>query len=140
MLRCALLLGAVGLLAAADTSGDLAKVQGKWEATFPDKDGKAHRMTKEIEGNKEIVHVYGEKGEVMQVWTVDFRLEDTGKVRIFTFFNAKMLEGPNKGKEYKEKTSYLYRVEDDTIAEVWGFLKGQEKMAPSVKVWKRIKH
>jgi hypothetical protein len=119
---------------------DLEKMQGKWEGRRTGPDGKEYRLLKEIKGNKETVSYLGDKDQVEISWSVDFKLERSGKARVFRYSNMKLLEGPNRGQEVKGESSYIYRVTDDYFFEVVGFLEGQEKMPiPTMNGYKRIK-
>jgi uncharacterized protein (TIGR03067 family) len=66
---------------------------------------------------------------------VDFKLESRGDVKIFTYFNWEATEGPEKGVKVAAPTSYIYRADRHTFAEVWGFLHGQENRAPRLMIW-----
>src|SRR5262249_906040 len=96
-----------------------------------DPDGKPLvRKVKEVKDNTERVTWYGPDGAVLLVNTVDFKLERKGKDREFSYFNGKVVEGPDKGRPF-ESGSFIYTLEGDawTGVEKWG-----EKFA-----WKRVK-
>lgn len=117
---------------------ELEKVQGKWERTVTTADGTPIRVVKEITGNSETVTYFGPNGKVLQAHRVEFKLETSGKVKIFTYFNGIVTAGPRKGSQKKDPTSYVYRVEDDMFFEVMGILVGS-KEKPEIIVWKRPK-
>lgn len=97
---------------------DLRKLEGKWEHTFKDKDGKALvRKVKEVKGNTEKVTWYLPDGTVHMVNTVDFKLEMRGKDKVFSYFNGKVVEGPAKGQEF-QSGSFVYTLDGDTWTEV----------------------
>jgi hypothetical protein len=120
----ALFLGLVPLKAWAgeeeDLKADLRKLQGKWEYTFKDEQGKfVVRKVKEIKDETETVTWYLPSGKVYQVNRVDIKLEMKGKDRIFTYSNWKYLEGPEKGREIPGKIgSLVYKLDGDTWTEV----------------------
>jgi hypothetical protein len=89
---------------ASDEGGlqrDAGALQGKWERTIPATGegplGKATRVVKEIKGDKETVTYHDAEGKVLYSHRVDFTLSQSGPVRLFTFSNGEVLEGPNKG-------------------------------------------
>jgi hypothetical protein len=61
----------------------LALAQGHWERTGKDRAGKTIRVTKDVEGNKETVTNTTEDGAVISAHQDDFKLEESGNVRIF---------------------------------------------------------
>ena len=96
---------------------DLAKLQGKWQGFREAADGQKQRWVKEIKGHEETVTVYGEKNELLGSWVVEFRLERTGKVRIYRYKHKKILAGPDKEKAVTGGGEYIYRFIDDYLAE-----------------------
>jgi hypothetical protein len=127
-------------LASGETRDDLALVQGTWERLVKGKaEGPVARVVKEIKGNKETVTYYDDAGKVTRQHRVDFVLDSAGPVKIFTFSNQEILEGPDKGRRYPGTVSYVYRVGPREFAEVWGFLPGQESRTTLLLVWRRVK-
>jgi hypothetical protein len=147
-LLCGLLAGEAALPASAQEKArqddgaaredDLVRVQGKWERTMKDEDGRMLRIVKEHKGNQTTVTAFDESGQVVRAHTSLFRLQRREGVRIFTFSNMKVTEGPNKGAESREERSYIYKVEADTFAEVQGFLIG-DPSPTNLILWKRPK-
>ena len=126
---------------AQDTKdSELDAIQGKWTRTLEGKEAiNAERIVKEIKGNKEtITHQYRKDGEIYRQWTVEFKLEKTAKVRLFTWKNQVVTNGPDKGRGTKGPVSYIYRVTDDTFVEIQGLLIGNRRK-PEMRVWKRVK-
>lgn len=117
-----------------DLKEDLRKLQGKWEYTFEDEQGKVViRKVKEIKDETETVTWYLPDGKVYQVNRVDIKLEKKGRDRILTYSNWKYLEGPEKGKEIKGKIgSFVYKIDGDAWTEVLEMGQGELK-------WKRVK-
>src|SRR4051794_7645250 len=88
---------AVALPASADDDDlkdDLAKVQGKWSSVRTE-GGMTLRTTKEIKGNKEKITIADEDGAVLYAHENEFKLEKSGRARLFTYFNLRITEGPN---------------------------------------------
>ena len=126
---------------------EFSKAQGKWELVYMSERAKPPRWMKEIKGNKESVWVLGDTGEVAYRHHAEIRLEKSGNVKLFTYSN-KVVEdlrgGP--GTEMKGGT-YIYRVDDQTFAEVHAFLTGVydpqaqdvEPAKPSMLIWRRVR-
>jgi hypothetical protein len=126
--------------AAGETRDDMALVQGRWERVVKGRtEGPVARVVKEIRGNKETVTYFDDQGKVTRQHRVDFVLDSAGPVKIFTFSNQEILEGPDKGRKYPGTVSYVYRVRPREFAEVWGFLPGQEGRTTLLLVWHRMK-
>ncbi len=119
------------------TAEELAKVQGKWGRTMTTPSGE-FKVVKEHVGNKTTVTFMDSEGRIVEAKKSEFRLENTGKVRIFTFFNNVITAGPHKGQTDKEPHSYIYRVVGDTFVEVNGLLIDDDT-APVAFAWERIK-
>lgn len=140
---------ALALLSAAAAAApaveeDLKALQGTWErtqvlgqsATAGAREG---RVVKEVKGNRETVTTYDKDGTVTYAHVVEFRLHRQGDVRVFTFFDREVTAGPTKGLKVVEPSSYIYRLHDDTLEEVWGFLPGQEKRDLLAAKWRRVR-
>jgi hypothetical protein len=121
----------------ADTAEEFAKVQGKWFRTVATENGMV-KVVKEHKGNETILTFYDPMGNVAAGKKSEFRLEKTGRVRIFTFFNNVVTAGPQKGLTDKEPQSYIFKVTDDSFFEVRGLLVGEE-VDPVAITWKRLK-
>lgn len=129
---------ALGATRADDKSGDadalkadLRKLQGKWESTFKDKDGKVTlRKVKEIKDNTERVTWYEADGTVRMVNTVEFKLEMKEKDKVYNYSNGKIVEGPSKGGSFPSG-SYSYTLEGDTWTEI--------STSGNKREWKRVK-
>jgi hypothetical protein len=119
---------------------DMEKIQGVWERQIrPEEKLPYKRCVKQIAGNREVVTYYGDDGKVQREHIVEFRLEKHGPVKLFTFWNTEITEGPEKGKKVEGKRSYIYRLVGDELSEVWGFLPDQEKRPISYHVHQRTK-
>jgi hypothetical protein len=117
---------------------DLSLVQGAWEAEKPEEYASGYgRITKRIEGNKEMVTFYDSKGDVISQHTVDFDLEQSGRVLLFTFRNMEVTAGAGKGQKMSGSFSYIYAVNQRTFIEIVGALDGSNSR-PRVTEWKRV--
>ena len=114
---------------------DLLKVQGTWERKTGEDVPGLHRATKIINGTHESVTYYGAGDEVIRGHEVDFKLENRDGIKVFMFSNWVGTAGPDKGHKAPEPRSYIYRVDDNTFIEVWGFLPGQEQRSPRLLMW-----
>ena len=126
---------------AAEAKEDLKKVQGTWSADVRDpRTGKPlGRIVKYIKGNKEMVVQESADGKIVEAHRVDFEVNRLGAVRLFTYYNAEITEGPQKGQTMPPYT-YIYKVDEQFFTEVMGMLAGQEKQAPSARVYKRVEN
>jgi uncharacterized protein (TIGR03067 family) len=95
------------------------------------------RATKEINGTHERITYYGQGDKVLRAHEVDLTVGRRDGVRIFTYSNWVAIEGPDKGHKSPAPVSYIYRADENTIVEVWGFLPGQELRPPQVAMWVR---
>ena len=77
-------------------------------------------------------------GRIVEEKNSEFRLETTGKVRVFTFFNKVFTAGPNKGRTDNAPQSYIYRVTGNTFVEVRGMMVGDDERL-SAFTWERVK-
>jgi uncharacterized protein (TIGR03067 family) len=116
---------------------DLLKVQGFWERKTGEDVPGLQRATKEIKGNHEVITYYGAGDEILASHEVDFRLEVREGIKIFTFFNRVATAGPDKGQKSANPVSYIYRADENTFVEVWGFVPGQEQRTPRLLMWVR---
>ncbi len=116
---------------------ELADVQGKWERVMRT-DGGIYKVVKEHKGNETTVTILDSNGADVVAKKSEFRLEKTGRVRIFTFFNNVITAGPQKGQTDKAPHSYIYRITGDTFVEVNGLLIGDDD-EPVIFAWQRVK-
>lgn len=127
-----------GMHALTDTADDdLSKVQGVWERkTGHDVPGLV-RATKEIHGNHEVVTYYGRNDKLLEAHAVDIQLSRMGDLKIFTYSNWVATEGPSKGHKSPNPVSYVYRADDNTFVEAWGFMPNQASRPPMISMWVR---
>jgi hypothetical protein len=118
---------------------DMDLMQGTWERQIrPEEKLPYVRCVKETGRGTEVVTYFAADGSVQRRHTVDFLLEQHGPVRVFTFWNHVVTDGPDKGTRNPDKRSYIYRLNGDELAEVWGFLPGQEQRPVSYHVHRRV--
>jgi uncharacterized protein (TIGR03067 family) len=117
---------------------DLEIVQGLWERQEPsDSQASYRRATKDIQGNKETVSYYDARGALVRRHKVDFTLSRMGDVKVFTYTQMEVTDGPQKGSKFPGPVSYVYWANDRYFREAWGFLPGQEAPPAVLYVWKR---
>ncbi len=112
------------------------KFEGPWQRTETTPNGQSYRIVKQAKGKKETLTVYDPAGNVVHQHQVDFRLEHSGKVRIYTYFNYEITAGPDKGLKAPQPVSYIYRFEGDQLIQVDGLLIG-DRHPPMMYFWKR---
>ena len=112
-------------------------VQGKWVRYQTTANGPV-KIVKEHKGQRTIATGYDDKLNVIYSHESEFKIEQSGKVRIFTFFNRTITAGPNAGQKIKEPVSFVYRVAENRFIEVHGVLDGDNNL-PNMIIWDRIK-
>lgn len=125
------------LLADDGLERDLQNLQGTWQRMGATIDGQRIMVRKVVTGNSEIVKYTDEQGTVLREHQADFRLELSGRARLFTYFNLLVTEGPSKGERRAEPSSYIYRLDADTFTEVHGMLV-DDKSAVKMSTYKRV--
>lgn len=129
---------AVSPIARGDERADHAKaVQGKWMRRQATANGRV-TIVKEHQAQKTIVNAYDDQGKLVYAHTSDYTIEQSGKVRIFTFSNRTITAGPNAGQIIKDPASFVYRVAENRFIEVHGVLDGDTN-APLMIIWERVK-
>jgi hypothetical protein len=123
---------------------DLKALQGRWERPLLGDDDAhgAARVVKEVKGNRETVTYYDDAGKAVRATTADFKLEASGRVKLYTFSNLKVTQGEDTGDDGAagRSLSYLYRVEGDLYFEAHGLLTDSPAgSTPSVVRWERAK-
>lgn len=102
-------------------AGDLESLQGQWEMSFQQQ-GRPLRVVKTIEGNRETVDVFdGEK--LLKQHVVEFELETTDRVKIFTYRHGRVTRGHGTGQQVPDG-SFIYRLSEDRWIGVYGVLRG----------------
>ena len=136
---CALL--APARAAEADFKADLAKIQGKWKSTVS-YDDKSSEWAMNIKGSKATLTISTKDGEQVFKCEFDFKLEQHGKFRVFTYSNMKHLSGSKEGDteltEGKTRSS-IYKIEDSSsFSTIGGFRDDYEE--PQILIrWEKTK-
>ena len=136
---CALL--APARAAEADFKADLAKIQGKWKSTVS-YDDKSSEWTMNIKGGKATLTISDRDGGEVFKCEFDFKLEQHGKFRAFTYSNMKHLSGSKDGEteltEGKNRSS-IYKFEaSSTFSTIGGFRDDSEE--PQILIrWEKTK-
>jgi uncharacterized protein (TIGR03067 family) len=120
-----------------DEGADLAQIQGLWERKIGEDVPGLVRATKQIHGNHETITYYGgDAGDkLLGAHEVDIKVSRRDGIRIFTYSNWVGTEGVEKGRSSANPVSYIYRADENTFVEVWGFVPGQETRPPLVMMW-----
>lgn len=111
-------------------------VQGKWVRRQTTPNGPVI-IVKEHKEQKTIVTAYDDQKNVIYSHESEFKIEQMGKVRVFTFFNRTLTAGPNAGQKIKEPVSFIFRVDKQRFVEVNGLLDGDTN-APNLLIWERM--
>jgi hypothetical protein len=126
-----------------DLKHDLARMQGRWTRTaeISAGTGKTEVIVKEIAGNIETYTVLRD-GKVTFAQRVEITLEAAGPVRLFTFRNAVIVGGPDKGKPATVREgAYIYRFFGDRWYQSNGLLDDPREVfknkEPRLVVWTR---
>lgn len=129
---------ALALLGRAAEPDELLKaVQGKW-VRFQNAPGGKVTLIKEHRDQKTILTAYDERKRVLYSHTSEFTVEQSGRVKVFTFRNRTVTAGPDKGQQQKEPMSYVYRVVDGKFLEVRGVL-DDDPNPPAMILWEPYK-
>lgn len=119
-------------------AGDLKKLQGKWKANVAMDHGNTVWKL-EIKGNKATIIVESEDGETQFKGEMDFKLEQQGKLKAYTYSNLKILAGSSEGEtRYTggDTKSSAYRFYDDQWITVGG-LRADDDEKPRLVTWSR---
>ena len=128
---------AMSVVANGDEPNDLYQVvQGKWVRHQATPNGRV-KIVKEHKAQLTIVTAYDEQGNVIHSHESEFKIEQSGKVRVFTFFNRTITAGPNAGQKTKERVSFVFRVAENRFIEVYGVLDGDTN-TPNMIIWERL--
>ncbi|OJW03197.1 MAG: hypothetical protein BGO49_00020 [Planctomycetales bacterium 71-10] len=120
------------------TGDDMMRLQGAWEMRHGNesKGDPTIRSVKMIIGNRETLRRYSiATGELLGEKTVEFRLSQSGPVRVFSFRPI--------GGEASAEYSFVYRIVNDEFYDVTGLLHGTEyrdySQTPAMWRWTRVR-
>ncbi|QOV90781.1 hypothetical protein [Humisphaera borealis] len=126
----------VTLAEAPKTPAEL--VQGRWVRYQMTPSGRV-KLVKEHTENKTVVTAYDKNETLIYAHASDFKVEQSGKVSVFTFTNRRIMAGPNAGQKLDGEVSFVCRVTEKQFVEVYGLLEN-DKEAPYLIVWERIQY
>jgi hypothetical protein len=118
---------------------DQKAIQGKWTTEITSGDGEVFQIEKVVTGNSDVYSEYDANGNLIHAHTAEFRLSRDGQTRVFTFFNYEITAGQNVGFRNPKPRSFLYRIDDDVMYEVWGLRESDASSRLNVMVWTRKK-
>jgi hypothetical protein len=122
-----------------DPRGDLEAIRGQWEQVGRTGDGQNVRVVKDVKDDgTETVTTTDEAGNVLHAHAVEYSLRREGQVRVFTYRNLRVTDGPDRGHESKDEVSYVYRVVGRQFVEFHGVLES-DPAPPGIVIWTRVK-
>lgn len=143
-MKCLLYLAIVSTTLLADrVSADetpatnLQSLQGTWERTGRGNDKQIVTVRKQITGDSETITYTDKDGTVLREHRAEFKLEVSGRIQLFTYFNLRVTAGAKKGELQAAPSSYIYRLDDDEFTEVHGMLVG-DKGTVRVSTYQRV--
>lgn len=116
---------------------DLAALQGRWETTLRTRAG-AIQNVQTIAGNQSTVDRFNEDGVLVESHTAQFRLRITPDVRVLTYFDLEVTNGPRQGQKFKGPKSFVYVLKNEAWVEARGILTDQQDGPPRMVVWRKI--
>lgn len=128
---------AIGVSSADEPRGVDAALQGKWSRQVKTPNGTA-TVIKEHRADKTILTAYDDQQRVLYAHESTFECETSGKVKIFTILERRIIAGPNAGQATNEKSQFVYRIVNDKFIEVRGILEADAN-PPGMIVWDRVK-
>lgn len=120
------------------TAADLKAMQGRWVREFTNRNGAVLHAEKLVTDCHGIVTETDPSGNVIHSHNGDFKLQREAGVRLVKFQNATVTAGPDTGARQQGTSSFLYRLDGDTMYEVWGLCDGDATL-PTIIVWRRAK-
>jgi len=136
LLSAILIFGTIVYSAEPAPEEDYQILEGKWVRNDQDSKGSPLRVEQEISNKISTVSVYDRNGALVHSHQAKFRLQRTSDVSLFTYFDLKVLEGPNKGRQQKTPITFVYRVKDNKFIQVEGIMKGDKTPLRLLTWWK----
>lgn len=115
---------------------DGSDIEGKWER-FMTSNGMKYRIVKEHRDHATAVLVYDSTGKLLQEKHSRYEIDTSGSVRVFTYFDNKVVAGQNRGAFLADENSYVYRVDGDRFYEIHG-IRIRDDQKVQIIVWKRV--
>ena len=127
------------LASEATLKDDLARLQGKWKATVTTADGSS-TWTLGVTGSKSTLRIATQSGDVVFKAELDFKLEQHGSFRAYTYSNLKNLTGDREREpvltDGKTKSS-LYKVTSTEFTTIGGFREDDDDKPLLIK-WEKV--
>ena len=127
------------LASEAGLKDDLAQLQGKWKATVTTDEGSSV-WTLAVAGNKSTLVIETKSGDVVFKGELDFKLEQHGSFKAYTYSNIKNLTGDRAREPQltggKTKSS-LYKLDGSIFTTVSGFREHDDDK-PMVVNWEKV--
>ena len=127
------------LAADGDLKDDLAKLQGKWTATVTTDQGSSV-WTMDVKDNKSTIVIASKTGEELFKGECDFKLEQHGSFKAYTYSNLKNLtsgrERTTPLTDGKTKSS-IYKLDADTFTTTGGFRTDDDDKPMLIK-WEKV--
>ena len=127
------------LASEATLKDDLARLQGKWKATVTTADGSS-TWTLGVTGSKSTLRIATQSGDVVFKAELDFKLEQHGSFRAYTYSNLKNLTGDREREpvltDGKTKSS-LYKVTSSEFTTIGGF-RDDDNDKPNLIKWEKV--
>ena len=127
------------LAADGDLKNDLTKLQGKWKATVTTEQGSSV-WTMVVKDNKSTIIIASKTGEEFFKGECDFKLEQHGSFKAFTYSNLKNLTGGRERAtpltDGKTKSS-IYKLDADTFTTTGGFRTDDDDKPMLIK-WEKV--
>lgn len=121
----------------ADTTDAQADVEGTWERVQETNQGRYRVVKSHVDGKTEF-SVYDSQDQLVHRKTSRYEIDTTGDVRIFTYFDNKIVSGRGTGQFDARENSYVYRIDGDMFFEMHGLLISNPGPV-QILIWKRVK-
>ncbi len=115
---------------------DYQSLEGTWTRNDQDSKGSPIRVEQEIKQKISTLRIYDRNGQLVHSHQAKFQLQRMSDVNVFTFYDLKVLEGPNKGKQQKAPQSFVYRVKNTQFVQAEGLLRNDKKPLRTLIWWK----
>ncbi|QDV53749.1 hypothetical protein [Gimesia fumaroli] len=138
LLAAILFCGTTAFSAEPAPEEDYQILEGKWTRNDKDSNGAPLRIEQELTEQVSKFRVYDASGQVIHAHEAKFRLQRMSDAKLFTYYDLKVLAGPNKGKIQKAPRSFIYRVKKHQFIQVEGILI-DDKTPLRMTVWWKVK-
>lgn len=115
---------------------DYQNLEGIWSRNEQDPKGAPIRVEQEIKQKTSTLRIYDRNRQLIHSHQAKIQLQRLSDVNVFTFYDLKVLEGPNKGKQQKAPQSFVYCVKDTQFVQAEGLLRNDKKPLRTIIWWK----